>query len=292
MGLLFYINNMEHFGFKTWDKTPNTIDKNARVMVRYFYVDVPNKDKNRLIRIYLPSTYDFDNPLIRFPVLYMMDGKNLFDDYTSFVGEWGVDETIEEMIKNKTSKGIIVVGIDSAKTDIDRTLEMLIPHIETKFQRENRGYSNILGDFIFNELKPFVDEHFHTLSDKENTGVGGSSMGGLMAFYLGEKYRDKVGFSLCFSPAFFLYKKRAWEEYLKANIINKDGLGKFYFYVGGVGFESEFVSLTISTYEYFQKIGFTDKEITLVVDETKEHNEKAWREYFPLGINFWINDKN
>ena len=44
------------------------------------------------------------------------------------------------------------------------------------------------------------------------------------------------------------------------------------------------------TYVYFKKIGFTDKEIALVVDETKEHNEKAWREYFPLGINFWIND--
>ena len=87
---------MEINGFKSWDISPNTVSPKGLLLTKYFEINTNNDFKHRLVRVYLPSTYDFSNPDKRFPSLYMLDGKNLFDDYTSFVGEWHIDESIEE----------------------------------------------------------------------------------------------------------------------------------------------------------------------------------------------------
>lgn len=282
--------NIENFGYKLWTKKPNTICEGARVYIRMVHVEVENKDKDRLIRIYLPSTYDFSNPNKRFPVIYMMDGKNLFDDYTSFVGEWGVDETIEQAIREGKTEGIIVVGIDSAFKAQDRALEMVPPDAALRKQVSPipYGYAQILGDYIFHELKMEIDTLFYTKPEKEHTGVGGSSMGGLMAYYLYRSYRKYVGYSMAFSPAFFLYKKKAFLDDLVKYIDNKDTLGKMCLYVGGVGFELAFVEQTENAYHYFLDMGFKDNEdIKYIFDPSQEHNERAWRMYFPEALEFF-----
>ena len=110
--------------FKLYRQKPNTLSK-GYLYIGYVNVDVKNVDKKRLVRIYLPSDYEFDNPNKRFPVMYMMDAKNLFDEYTSYVGEWHVDETIENRIKEK-KKSFIVVGIDSAKKDLLKFYDNMI----------------------------------------------------------------------------------------------------------------------------------------------------------------------
>ena len=101
--------------FELYKKRPNTISKGFLYTAELEF-DVPNVDRKRLVRVYLPSTYDFENPDNRFAVMYMMDGKNLFDDYTSYVGEWHVDEAIEKRIRQH-KEACIIVGIDSAKKD-------------------------------------------------------------------------------------------------------------------------------------------------------------------------------
>ena len=279
-------------GFKLWEKEPNTICDGARVYTRRIFFDTQNPNKRRLIRVYLPSTYDFNDPNKRFPVIYMLDGKNLFDDYTSFVGEWGVDETIEEMIANKETDGIIVVGVDAPKNGDDRSLEMIPKGIARKEKRlqgltDEDVYAEKLGDYIFKVVKPIIDETFHTLQDKKHTGIGGSSMGGLMAFYIATSYSQYVDYSLTFSPAFFLFYKKSFTEYLDKVFKNHKDIGNIYFYVGGVGFESIFVNSTLSTYEYMKNIGYSDQQIKYVYDENQEHNEKAWRIYFPDAIRFF-----
>ena len=145
-------------GYIRYLKEPNTIHPKARVYFKKVHVNVDNEYKNRLVRVYLPSTYDFCNPNKRFPVIYMFDGKNLFDDYTSFVGEWGIDESIEEMIRNYETEGIIVVGIDSAPTNIDRSQEMVPEEviIQKKYSSLT-GYASKLGDFVIHELKNDID---------------------------------------------------------------------------------------------------------------------------------------
>lgn len=266
-------------GYELYTKEPNTIHPLGKVFFKHFYFDTNNEFKDRLVRVYIPSTYNFDDPNNRFKVIYMLDGKNLFDDYTSFVGEWGVDESIEDMINNHINKGYIVVGIDAPSTDIDRSLEMSPRGIKRTHKNELKGdgYAHLLGEFIFKIVKPDIDRYFHTIPDY--TGVGGSSMGGLMAFYLAVQYREQIKFSLAFSPAFFLFKWDNLKAYFEREIDDK--LPKIYFYVGGRGFERIFVESTFRTFNYLIDKGYSLNHIKLLYDSDKEHNERAWREYFP-----------
>lgn len=269
-----YIN-----GYERYFGEPNTIHQNARVYYKYFHIDTNNSFTNRLIRVYIPSTYDFHNPDHRFKVIYMFDGKNLFDDYTSFVGEWGIDETIESMIEQRIKDGYIVVGIDAPETDIDRSLEMSPTGIKRnkKYPPHGDGYAHKLGKFIMNVVKPDIDRTFYTISDY--SGVGGSSMGGLMAFYMAVEYKYDFQFCLSFSPAFFLFRWDNFKYYLDRKVdIN---LPRIYFYIGGQGFERIFVETTLRVYNYLLDKGYSHDHIKLIYDSDKEHNERDWREYFP-----------
>ncbi len=267
-------------GYEQYFGEPNTIHPSGRVFYKTFHMDTLNSFSERRVRVYLPSTYDFDNPNHRFKTIYMLDGKNLFDDYTSFVGEWHIDESIEESINRGESDGYIVIGIDAPETDIDRSLEMSIEGVNRKKKYQmGEGYAYKLAKFIFEVVKPDIDENFHTLREKEFTGVGGSSMGGLMAFYLAMEYREHINYALCFSPAFFLLDWNSFKSYLDKKV-NKDS-PKIFFYTGGKGFESLFVEPTLQTYNYFMNKGYSHDDIKLLYDSEKEHNEAAWAIYFP-----------
>ena len=270
-------------GYKLYQKQPNTIHKKGRLFIKTFHFDTKNEFKERKVRVYLPSNYDDHNPNKRFKTIYMLDGKNLFDDYTSFVGEWGIDEAIESFIK-KGDEGYIVIGIDAPGTDIGRSLEMspdnLIPL--RKYHLPKGGYASLLAKFIFEVVKPDIDRTFFTKPEREYTGVGGSSMGGIMAFYLGMEYSDKIKYCLNFSPAFFLYDWESFREYLDQKI--STDLPRQFFYIGGKDFESVFVETTLRTYNYFKKHGWDSNDLKLLYDSEQLHNEGAWRHYFPIAL--------
>ena len=276
--------------FELYKKRPNTISRGYLYTAELEF-DVPNVDRKRLVRVYLPSTYDFNNPDQRFAVMYMMDGKNLFDDYTSYVGEWHVDEAIEKRIRQH-KEACIVVGIDSAKKDIDRTLEMT-PHSDHLAYHDDDvelGYAEDLADSIMNFLKPLIDETFFTLSDYLNTAIGGSSMGGLMAFYMGMKYKDEISYSLCFSPAFLVYQKEFFKKRLQKAVFNHEEYGRFYFYCGGQEFERRFEDLTFYTFKYLRRKGFKDDQLRIVYDSRMKHHESAWSKYFPDALSYWLDE--
>ena len=176
------MKNQEIFkNMKKYIGTPNTIS-NGTLFTTEVFIENLKEDQTRLIRIYLPSNYDFNDSTKRFPVIYMMDGKNLFDKYTSFAGEWEVDEVIEERIKNN-KEGFIVVGIDSSKSDMGRVQEMLPSSNNLTGVDELpitlASYGDVLGEFIVEKIKPTIDEMFFTKPDKNETIIAGSSMGGL-----------------------------------------------------------------------------------------------------------------
>ncbi len=267
-------------GYYLYTQEPNTIDSNARVYFKEFFFNTKNNFKNRLVRVYLPSTYEDANPSKRFKVIYMFDGKNLFDDYTSFVGEWGIDESIEEMIAKNNIDGYIVVGIDAPSDGFDRSLEMSPFGIERahKYKLKGDGYAELLIKFIFEIVKPDIDKNFYTIPDY--TGVGGSSMGGLMALYVALERQKEIKFCLSFSPALFLLKWDKFKLYLD-RVITTD-FPKTFFYVGGKGFERIFVENTLRTYNYLMDHGFDHEHVKIIYDSDKEHNENAWRQYFPI----------
>lgn len=264
---------------RIYKKIPNTISKGT-LYIGDISIEGLKEDKERLVRIYLPSNYDTCHTL---PVLYMMDGKNLFDRYTSFIDEWGIDEVLETRIK-EGKKSYIVVGIDSAKSDIGRVAEML-PSGENltavdDLPTEIKASGLILANYIVKELKPTIEEIFK--ADKEEAYIGGSSMGGLFSFFMGQKYPHIFKGTLAFSPAFCLYEVEKFKKELN-QIQNKEH--KLYLLVGDVEYENQFVSLTKYTYEFLSTKGY--KNLKYVHDLKGEHNEAFWYKYLEDCLTFF-----
>ena len=147
---------------------------------------VPQFDSIRRIWIYLPPNYDESQEC--YPGLYMHDGQNLFDQLTSYSGEWQIDKSLDQLFAQQQTRGAIVVGIDNGG---ESRFEEYIP----KYQGDK--YLN----FVVHTLKPFIDKNFRTLPDRDNTGTAGSSLGGLISLYMGLKRSDIFSKIAAFSPA-------------------------------------------------------------------------------------------
>jgi predicted alpha/beta superfamily hydrolase len=140
----------------------------------------------RRIWVYLPPTYD-EEPDRRFPVLYMQDGQNVFDDATAFVAgkEW--DETAQELIEEGKIESLIIVAVDDG--DERRTDEYTAA-------QDRHGHGGDVNDYarmLVEELKPWVDEAFRTRPGREDTGIAGSSYGALASLWIGLTYSDVFG---------------------------------------------------------------------------------------------------
>ena len=143
-------------------------------------------------------------------MIYMHDAQNLFDDSTSFVGEWKVDEYLDNISNPET----IIVAIEHGN---EKRTDELTPYANEKYGGGNGGnYIN----FIKNTLKPHIDITYRTLSDVKNTTIFGSSLGGLISFYATIKYPDTFGNAGVFSPSFW-YSNDIY-ELIETNDINKD----------------------------------------------------------------------
>ncbi|MCI0532279.1 MAG: esterase family protein, partial [candidate division Zixibacteria bacterium] len=150
--------------------------------------EVPSSilNRNQRIRLYLPPGY-FENQLKRYPVLYMHDGTNLFFPQESFLGqEWKIDETNDLLSSMNLIDQTIVVGIYAA----DRFRDYTQP-----------GYESY-GRSLVEEIKPWVDENLRTLSGPKHTFVMGSSLGGVVSFYLAWQWPEVFGGAGCLSSTF------------------------------------------------------------------------------------------
>jgi len=132
--------------------------------------------------VYLPPGYDED-PERRYPVLYMQDGQNLFDDATAFSGAWHLDDAEEQLIAAGMAAPLIIVGIYNAGA---YRIDEYTPTRDAA--KRAGGKADRYGRMLVEELKPFIDSEYRTLADARNTGIGGSSLGGLVSLYLALKY--------------------------------------------------------------------------------------------------------
>jgi len=176
--------------------------------------------RSRRVWIYLPPGYASGST--RYPVLYMHDGQNVFDNATSFVGEWGVDETLDSL-NALGDKDVIVVGVDHG--DAKRFDE----YSPWKNARFGGGEGDRYVDFLVKTLKPYIDSHYRTLTDRVNTGIAGSSMGGLISLYAILKYPDVFSRAGIFSPAFWVAPE-AYSYVAAAPPLRSDS--RFYFVIG------------------------------------------------------------
>lgn len=152
--------------------------------------------------VYLPPGYE-ENTGQRYPVMYLQDGQNLFDDATAFGGaEWHVDETVEALIGSGTLAPMIVVGIYNAG---EHRIDEYTPAVDKSIQRG--GKAKLYGKMLVEELKPFIDTQYRTKPEPASTGLGGSSLGGLVTLYLGIRYPHVFGKLAVISPSIWWAKR-------------------------------------------------------------------------------------
>ncbi|HEV8283772.1 MAG TPA: alpha/beta hydrolase-fold protein [Chitinophagaceae bacterium] len=246
----------------------STASKNVHIIDTAFII--PQLNRVRRVWIYLPPSYATSQK--HYPVLYMHDGQNVFDDSTSFAGEWGVDEILDSISGRK--KEIIVVAIDHG--GVKRTNE----YCPYDMERFGRGEGDQYLDFLVKTLKPFIDKNYRTEKNKQNTFIAGSSMGGLISMYAVLKYPKIFGGAGVFSPAFWIAPKIFDDIKTKGKKVNS----KIYFYCGKQESESMEPDM-VKVFEEMRKVS-KSKMITSVRPDGK-HTEWVWREEFPL-FYLWI----
>jgi predicted alpha/beta superfamily hydrolase len=149
----------------------------------------------RDIVVYVPPDYD-QQPERRYPVLYMHDGQNLFDPATAFNGQdWHVAQTADYAISAGLVEPLIVVGLyNTGKT-------RLREYTPTSVPRLGGGRADRYAKFLIEEVKPVVDRDYRTQPEASQTGIGGSSLGGLVSIYLGLKFSNVFSKIAALSPS-------------------------------------------------------------------------------------------
>lgn len=171
-----------------------------------FHATKLNNDRN--IYLYLPPEYDV-YPDKRYPVLYMHDGQNIFDPSTSSTGtSWEIHKTADRLISEGKIRELIIVGIAFKErgkefSHYSWNKKAVKWNEYARFEYTIDGKGELYEDFIINDLKPYIDKNFRTLPDKDNTGLMGSSAGGLVTFNIGIRHPDIFSKLGIMSPAFF-----------------------------------------------------------------------------------------
>ncbi len=243
---------------------PNTATAQVHVIDTAFFI--PQLNRHRRIWIYLPKSYNTTKGKL-YPVLYMMDGQNLFNEQTAAFGEWGVDECLDTL-QQKTGKECIVVGVDN---DTVKRVNEYDPYDNEKY---GKGEGKQFADFLANTLKPFVDKQYQTLKDVKHTYIAGSSMGGLISLYAVMEYPQTFGAVGVFSPAFWI----APQMFTDMQQTTWTTFPRFYFYAGGKETETMVSDMKKMYNVIAQKHNYDMQE---VVYPLGQHNESYWRKEFP-----------
>ena len=250
----------------------HTASNNVYLVTDSFYI--PQLNRFREVSVYLPQNYYSSKR--RYPVLYMHDGQNLFDEFTTPFGEWGVDEALDTLQK-QTGKYAIVVAINHGN---DKRIT------EYNFE-DNKKYGVAEGkqyvEFITSTLKPFIDKKYRTKKDKTNTAIAGSSLGGLISTYAIMKYPKTFGTAGIFSPAYWIAPSIDSITQIKSSNIKN----RFWFYAG----EKESSDMINDMERIKNNVeNNTNNKILLNVDKNGAHNEQTWRKWFPLFYKWWMGE--
>lgn len=257
------------------DFPASTASKQVHLLSENF--DIPQLGLKRKIWIYLPAGYE--NSKEKYPVLYMHDGQDLFDEATSQgrIGplEWGVDETID-----KAKLKCIVVAVEHDEDKLKRVQEY--------FYTDNPDNKDVDGkkylDFMVNTLKPYIDKNYRTKPDKANTFLSGSSMGGLITFYAGLNYPETYGTLGVLSPSIWLDHGNINKEIaskLNNTLIKQQ---RYFFYGGGnenrTKPDGSFVKMNDDINKAVAEFKPIGAEIKVSINPEGRHGAWYWRSAF------------
>lgn len=249
-------------------------------------------NNTRTLRVLLPEDYH-KKPGKRYPVLYMNDGQDLFDAAAALYRrmEWGVDESISRLVKNREIEPLIIVGIDNAGKQW-RAYEYL-PWEDTYLTPpcpNPRGTK--YPDFLVDEVIPFINRRFRTKTGPEYTGLGGASYGGLIALYTAIHKPRAFGYLLIESPSLYVADQAVLREaeavtqwpsrvYLGVGT-NEEGRKN----CNGKDLSSEAVQDVFKLERILRQAGLTEGSLMVKVEPCATHNEHAFGKRFPDAMRF------
>lgn len=229
---------------------------------------MPQLNRSRRIWICLPTDYQTATQK-EYPVVYMHDGQNLFNDQLSFAGEWGIDETMRDL-QLAGDRGAIIIGIDNGGSE---RINEMSPWV-------NANYGGGLGegytDFIRNTLKPYVDANFRTLPDRLNTAIVGSSMGGFISMFAAARYPETFGKAGILSPAFWF--SDSLDTWLNGQTFS---LQIRTYFVAGTAESSTMISNINEVKNILIQKGINDTNLRVIPKTDGQHSEWFWRREFP-----------
>ncbi len=265
------------------------------------YVDARNVD------VWLPDGYSATE---KYAVVYMHDGQMLFDSGLSWNGNvWEVDETAGKLYAEGKTKKFIVVGIWN--NGLKRHGEYYPQKAYEKLTAEQKQFvsDNLLTlkiidkpfapnsdaylKFIVNELKPFIDTNFSTRTDRDNTFIAGSSMGGLISMYAICEYPEVFGGAACLSTHWTgIYQlennpiPETFFDYINSHL--PDTNHKIYFDFGDKTLDALYPGLQKRVDYIMYEKGFKSKNWITKFFSGKDHSESAWRERVSIPLEFLL----
>jgi len=260
-----------------WEDLPpsgnSTANGNVQILSTNFFM--PELNRNRKIWLYLPTDYSTATTKT-YPVIYMHDAQNIFDQVTSFSGEWQVDETLAAL-QSQGDYGVIVVGIDNGGSE---RINEYSPWVNTQY---GGGQGDEYIDFIKNTLKPYIDANYRTKTNASNTALFGSSMGGLISLYGVATYPSTFGKAGIFSPSIWFARTDVMSYINSKNFTNSPL--RLYF-LGGTNESSTLVSDMQSARNAFISKGVVSTDAKLVTHADGAHSEWYWRREFGAAYSF------
>jgi predicted alpha/beta superfamily hydrolase len=269
-------NTIVQMGVEGWEDISGVHTVTSNVFILDSDMLMPQLQRSRRIWIKLPESYSESNQ--EYPVIYMHDGQNLFDQATSFAGEWSVDETIDQGNASCWSD-VIAVGIDNGG---EYRIDELSPWVNAEYNEGGQGEAYAL--FIVENLKPLIDSAFRTIEDRDHTVIMGSSLGGLISMYIWANHNEVFGRAAIFSPAFWFNEEIF--DFVESNPVALNS--EIYFVCGN----SESTSM-VPDMEQMKNIistsGLPSEQIQYVVYQGGQHNESYWEIYFEQALPELVN---
>jgi len=241
--------------------------------------EIPQLNKTRRVWALLP--HDYDTSVENYPVLYLQDAQNLFNENAQY-GNWEIDKKLAVMAEYNIGK-IIVIAVEHAEKERIKEYNVGNTVLGTG---EGKKYIRFLTD----TLKPFVDENFRTKPEREFTGIGGSSMGGLVSIFSGIMYPEVFGKLMIFSPSLWVVPK------IKLSFLDMDEPQNTRIYLYAGGDESATMIDHVKSFKnrLLKREGFAEKmKARLSINMEGKHNERYWSDEFPKAIEWlFFSDKN
>ena len=262
---------------------PHTLTGDVRTHAKFHSQFLPT---DRDVLVYLPPGYDDPKSASRrYPVLYLHDGQNVFDSATSFIpgpdGEWHADETAERLITAGVVEPLIIVAVGNAGAE--RANEYNLTRDPGFGPTGGGGKADLYGRLLVEELKPLMDRTYRTKTGPRDTGLGGSSFGGLATLAIGLDHPETFGKLAVVSPSVW------WDRLAivrRVRSVTTHPATRIYLDMGTNEGEGKYAQVGVNNARLLCRAlvgrGWNEgDDLKYVEAEGAGHNEKAWAARFP-----------